>query len=148
MFGLTPFNRGGLQRRNRDLVGFYDLMDDFFKDSLLPAANLRAENFKMDVKETEKEYIVEAEMPGIKKEEIEISYREEMLTISVKKEEEKKEEKENYLHQERSTSSMMRSMYMKNIDSENIKAKLSEGVLMVTIPKKTAAEEKRQITVD
>lgn len=148
MFGLTPYNPNSLQRRRSDLLNFNNLFEDFFKDNLLPLTDLKHGTFKVDVKETEKEYQIEAEMPGFKKEEIKIDCDEEMITISAKKEEEKEEEKENYIHKERMSSSISRTLYLSNIDDERVKAKLSDGILKVTAPKKHETKTKKQILVD
>lgn len=148
MFGLTPFNRSTLQRREDEMVNFFDVMDDFFKEKMGSISSLKHDTFKVDVKEDNNKYEIDAEMPGIKKEEIDISYKDEMLTICVAKEEEKKEEKENYIHRERTSSSMSRSMYLKDADSKGIKAKLAEGVLKVTVPKKGEVSPKHQISIE
>ncbi len=87
-------------------------------------------------------------MPDFKKEEIKIQCDDEMITISAERKEEKKEEKENYIHQERFSSSVSRSPYLPNIEHEGIKAKLNDGVLKVTVPKKGKTKAKKQITVD
>ena len=106
------------------------------------------DNFKLDVKEADKEYCVEAEMPGIKKEEISISLDDEMLTIAVKKEKEVKEERKNYIHQERNVSSMERSVYLEGAKLEGIQAKLTDGVLNIIIPKADKSEKAANIHID
>ena len=148
MFGLTPFNRSGLERKSEDMGSFFDMMDDFFKERMGSISTLKYDTFKVDVKEDDEKVEVEAEMPGIKKEEIDISYKDDMLTVCVAREEEKKEEKENYIHRERTSSSMSRSMYLKNVDSDAVKAKLSDGVLKIILPKKGEAAPKHQINVE
>jgi HSP20 family protein len=148
MFGLTPYNPNSLKRRRSDLVNFNNLFEDFFRDSLIPLSDLKNDTFKVDVKETDEEYKIDAEMPGFKKEEIKIQCDDEMITISAERKEEKKEEKENYIHQERFSSSVSRSLYLPNIEHEGIKAKLNDGVLKVTVPKKGETKAKKQITVD
>jgi HSP20 family protein len=148
MFALTPFNKNELQKREgHTFVDFYNLMDDFFNDNFLRNGSLRADTFKLDVKDQGSAFLVEAELPGIKKEEIQLSYENEYLTIKVSRSEEKKEEKENYVHRERRQSSMERTVYMKGIDAGKIEASLEEGVLKMVLPKKEAPEKGQKIEI-
>ncbi|MDF2613871.1 MAG: Hsp20/alpha crystallin family protein [Clostridia bacterium] len=147
MFGLTPFNRNVVQKTNNEFVDFYNIIDDFFNDSFLPMRSLRNDTFKMDVKENEKEFLIEAEMPGVKKEEIKLDYNDGRLVISVQKDEQINEEKNNYIHRERRVSSMQRGVYLKNIKIDGIDAKLENGILKIVAPKLEIAENKCQIEI-
>lgn len=148
MLGLTPFNKNQLQKRNGyDLMDFYNMFDDFFDDNMLGLRSLRNDTFKMDVKEQEQSYLVEAELPGIKKEEIKLDYQDGRLMISVSRQEEVNEEKENYIHRERRTSSMQRSIYLKDVDLGKIEAKLEDGVLRISLPKTEPTSNRLQIEV-
>jgi len=91
---------------------------------------------KVDIKENEKEFIVEAELPGITKEEVNIEIDEERLTISVQKNEQTDEEKDNYIRKERSFSTMTRSFAISNVETDNVNAKFENGILLITLPKK------------
>ncbi len=135
MAGLVPFNR-----KNK-LIGpsfedFYGMLDDFFSDDIVPRRSLIRDTFKLDVEEKDKEYVIEAELPGVKKEEVSLEINEGHLRISIKREETIDEEKRNFVHKERRYSSMTRSLYLKDAKSEDIKAKLDNGVLYITVPKK------------
>lgn len=135
MAGLVPFNR-----KNK-LIGpsfedFYGMLDDFFSDDIVPRRSLIRDTFKLDVEEKDKEYVIEAELPGVKKEEVSLEINEGHLKISIKREEIIDEEKRNFVHKERRYSSMTRSIYLKDAKSEDIKAKLDNGVLNITVPKK------------
>lgn len=135
MAGLVPFNR-----KNK-LIGpsfedFYGMLDDFFSDDIVPRRSLIRDTFKLDVEEKDKEYVIEAELPGVKKEEVSLEINEGHLRISIKREETIDEEKRNFVHKERRYSSMTRSIYLKDAKSEDIKAKLDNGVLNITVPKK------------
>jgi HSP20 family protein len=116
----------------------FSLMDEFFKTDTVRAS------FKVNVKENENEYGVEAVLPGFKKEDIEIKYNDNYLTISVKKVEESEEETDKYIHRETSNVSMARKVYLKGIDQEKISAKLVDGILQVVVPK---AEEAKPIEI-
>ena len=120
--------------------------DDFFKDFFSDRV-IAPRVMKTDIKETDKAYVVEAEMPGVKKEDVALICREGVLTISVKSSEEKTEEKDNYVRKERVSGEMSRSFALKDINEEDISAKLDDGVLSVTLPKK-AAEEERKIEIE
>ncbi len=147
MFGLTPFSRHNVQKANHDFVDFYNMIDDFFNDSFLPMRSLRNDTFKMDIKENDHEYFIEAEMPGINKEEVKLDYNDGRLTILVQKNEEINEEKQSYVHRERRTSSMQRGVYLKNVKADGIDAKLENGILKITAPKLEIPDNKYRIEV-
>jgi len=148
MLALTPFNRNSVSKKTtNDLVDFYNIFDDFFSDSFLMNRNLRNDSFKIDIRENENEYIVEAELPGISKEEIELDYCEEYLVISIKREEESNEEKDNYVHRERRKTSLARKVFLKDVDVEGIDAKLENGILTVVVPKTAPRENKVSISI-
>lgn len=142
MTGLIPFNRK--HALNTD---FYDVLDDFFNVGWPTRRNLMNDTFKMDVEETEKDYCITAELPGVAKEEIGLDLAEGRLTISVKREENTDEEKHHYIHKERRITSMTRSIYLADGDTEDIKAKLDNGVLCVTVPKQEKAKRTRSIEI-
>jgi len=135
MAGLVPFNRRVPLTSNAGFDDFYNMLDDFFGDRWQPSRNLQRDTFKLDVKELEKEYQVEVDLPGVKKEEIELKTTEKVLSISVNREESTEEENKYYIHRERRTSSMSRSIRLAEANLNDIKAKLEEGVLTITVPK-------------
>lgn len=90
----------------------------------------------IDIKEDDKQYIVRADVPGVKASDIDLHMENGVLTIKGKRESERKEEKENYLRIERSSGSFMRQIALPDaVDSEKIQAKCCEGVLEITLPK-------------
>jgi HSP20 family protein len=148
MTGLIPFNR-----RNADLArtgagDFYNMLDDFFSDNWLPSRNLLKDTFKIDIEETDKEYRVEAELPGISKDEIGLDIEDDNLSISVNREEETGKEEKNYIHRERRVSSMTRRVRLANANLDAIKAKLEDGILSITIPKEEKAASSRRIAIE
>ncbi|MDK2800067.1 MAG: hypothetical protein PWP27_1813 [Clostridiales bacterium] len=150
MFGLTPFNRkkNSLINRPQSIFDFDNLFDSFFADSLLPSF-FNSNQIKVDIKENENEYIVEAELPGIKKKEINLEINDDVLTISVVRNEEITTEKENYIRKERSFGSMSRSFAISNIINEKVSANFSDGILTVILPKKkTGMPKNRRIDID
>ena len=70
------------------------------------------------------------------------------MTISAKKSEETKDEKKNFIHKERKTQEMSRSMFFKDIDENGLKAKLEGGVLEITVPKKPQVQTSKKIEIE
>ena len=100
MTGLVPFNRKSTGLLNTGFEDFYNMLDDFFSDNWSPRRSLEKDTFKINVQQNETEYLVEAELPGVSKDEINVDLNENRLTISVKREEKINEEKKNYIHRE------------------------------------------------
>lgn len=143
MFGITPFRgrTGGLSRRwGWDFDRIFDTMLEEFDDitsSYYP--------MKVDIKEGDKEYILEAELPGANKDNICLEIKDDILTISVERKEELNEERENYIRRERRYGSFKRSFYVDDVEQDKIKAKFENGILRVRLPKKegTSSKENR-----
>ena len=72
---------------------FHNMLDDFFTNSWPLRRSLAGDTFKIDVQDNEKEYVVEAELPGIQKNDVNVSLEEGRLSISVNKQEVKEEQK-------------------------------------------------------
>jgi HSP20 family protein len=102
----------------------------------------------LDLQDGEKEYTVEAELPGIKKEEVNLSIEEGRLTISVEREEQTEENRKTYLHRERRTTSMSRSIYLQDAAPDGVKAKMDNGILNITVAKKPRNELFRKIDIE
>ena len=105
MLGLVPFkfNNG----ENSKGLSINDMFNDFFNDDML-ADFKSCGNFKTDIKETPEEYVVHAELPGVNKEDINIDYNNNYLTISATRNNEHEEKKDNYIRRERSYGSISR----------------------------------------
>jgi len=102
-------------------------------------------SMRTDIEETDNEYTMNIEMPGVKKEDINISLEDGYLNVSVSREE--KEEK-NYVRAERSYGTATRSYYVGLKDEKNIKASYQDGVLTLTFPKVEEKDEARKITIN
>ena len=150
MLNLTPFNKKNSLRRTDGIEDFYNVLEKFFTSPLSTSRNLMDQSFKLDVKDEQDKYVVEAELPGIQKEEINLQLDEGRLTISVKREEEEEEEKEekDYVHRERRYTSMSRSIYLGDTDNKDISAKLEDGVLCIEIPKDKEKEKTKKIPIE
>jgi len=91
---------------------------------------------RVDVSETDKEIQVAAELPGMGKEDIEVSLQEDQLVIRGEKKEEKKEENRNYVRTERSYGSFTRVIPLTApVREEQVDAVFKDGVLKITLPK-------------
>jgi HSP20 family protein len=127
------------------LSGFDRYMDSFFGDDFLtPSDRIFNRLPAVDVRETEKSYVLEAELPGYDEKEIEVHLDNNTLTIESKKEDEKKEEKnDTYMIRERRSSSFTRSFKLPdNADPEGISASFKNGILSLEINKRAEAQKK------
>ena len=124
-----------------------NLMDDFFDDfdrsffrPQRPVVRTeRANLMKTDIRETEKGFELDVELPGYKKEDLNLDLTNGYLTISASKDQdtEKKDRKGRIIRQERYAGSMQRSFYVGDqVKTEDVKAKFEDGVLKLCIPKK------------
>jgi HSP20 family protein len=155
MARLTPFTRRRPDLFKEAPEGFYNALDNFLGDVLpsfggfWPASrNLMRDTFKIDVKETDKEYSIEAELPGVNKEELSLNLNEGNLCISVSKNLQVDENNKDYIHKERRVSSMSRSIYLPDANPEEVKAKLKDGLLAVTIQKQDKSGNSINIDVE
>ncbi|WP_278926257.1 Hsp20 family protein [Staphylococcus auricularis] len=119
---------------NRNLP--FDLLDELFTTD---------RQFKADVYETDQAYQVEAELPGIDKDQVNIDFDENVLTISNEAKEISNETAEQYILKERKNVARKRQFIFKNADQANIGATFNNGILTVTLPKK---QTKTQINID
>lgn len=146
MFGVTPFNRN-MPRRKGESDPFTDLIDDFFRDDFFPLRSLRYDTFKVDIREEKDAFVIEADMPGVKKEEIHLDYHDGNLDISIEREESKDEENKTYVHKERRMCSMRRTLHLGELDFDKIEATLKDGILTVKAPKLAQIESKKRIEI-
>ncbi len=130
MFDLVPFGK-----KEKDLMrGFFgkDFIDGFFNNDVFFASN---SGIRADIKENDNEYIIEAEVPGIDKESIEVELKDNYLTISANHNEEVNVENENYIRRERKVGKISRCFYVENVKNEDVKASYNNGILNVVLPK-------------
>lgn len=129
---------------------FGDLVDDLFKGFLVrpmysePRAGETVARIKVDVTEKDGAYLVHAEMPGVKKEDIQLTIdgAQVTLTAEIKREKDAKEG-ERVLHSERVYGKVSRTFALpQDIDDAGAQAKFADGVLELTLPKKAAAQRK------
>ena len=130
-----------LEKKGNNSLSLFDAFNSMFNDAF-------AKEMKTDIEETDKEYVLSIEVPGVKKEEIELSFTNDTLTINVKKED-KKEDNKNYITKEISTLEMNRSYYLDDVDENQIEAKLENGILTVNLKKQEKKiNNKHQIAIE
>ncbi|QDX82404.1 heat-shock protein Hsp20 [Denitratisoma sp. DHT3] len=130
----------------------YDPFDDFFRGFLVRPVEMGqgdVPSVKIDVKEQEKAYLVHAELPGMKKEDIHVNIDGPMVSITAERKQEKEvKEGERVLRTERYFGKVSRSFQLgQDVDDEKASAKFTDGVLELTLPKKAATQAKR-LTID
>lgn len=139
----------------RELARFepFGDMDDWFrKMSLRPFLREGMEiepQIKMDVKEAEGKYLVNAEIPGVNKDDIHVTIEGNRVSISaeVKKEKEEKEG-ERVIRSERSYGMASRSFTLADeVDQSQVQAKYNNGVLELTLPKKPGSSSRKEIPI-
>lgn len=98
----------------------------------------------VDIKEEANRYVVQADLPGVKPEDIEVTLQNGVLTIKGERQTEAKEEKENYRRIERFYGSFFRRFTLpETVEEEKIEATYDKGVLTVVIPKKPEVQPKK-----
>lgn len=137
MFNLFPKER--LTRDTKlapydEMRKMLSLMDNFYDTSLVPA-DIDYNPIKTDIRETDTEYLIDADLPGIKKDNVKVEYKNKFLVISVEQKEEKEEKEGTYLRKERKFESAERSIFLDNVKEDRISAKFDHGVLKITLPK-------------
>lgn len=146
MANLIPTNRRIRSVAPTGFEDFYNMLDDFFTDPWLSGRRAR-DAFKMDVQQNDKEYLIEAELPGVCKDEVAVDMADGTLRISVNREETKNEENKNYIHRERRVSSMSRAVHLPDAEAEGITAKLDNGVLKINVPRQKQADNHHRIEI-
>ena len=127
------------------LSGFDRYLDSFFGDNFFSPTERMINRLPLvDVRETEKAYILEAELPGYDEKDIEIRLDGNTLTIESKKEIQKNEDTgSNYLVRERRATTFIRSFKLpENADAENVSASFKNGILCMEISKKAETQTK------
>ena len=135
----------GLARLSDADIALSTVFDDFFR--MVPVDLVGGEVFpKLDVHEDDKAVHVKAEIPGLDEKDLNVTLKENTLTISGEKKEEKKEEDKNrnYHYCERSFGSFSRTIVLpEGIKADGVKANYRNGILDIELPKGEAAQPKK-----
>ena len=139
---LLPVKR--TERGRSELARLHDEMDNliggFFGDWDRPVWG-RSYWPAIDIAEKDNEFVVKAEIPGCKAEDVNISVHGNMLTISGEKKQEEEKKEKGYYHMERSYGSFRRDLTLvSEVDPAKIEAICKDGVLTITVPKSEKAK--------
>ncbi len=132
MFGITPYhNDRGMYNPFRELERM---------EQALFSGNDGLSTFRTDIRDNGDAYLLEAELPGFRKEDIHLDLSESVLTISAERhsESEEKDGKGNVIHSERSYGRFERRFDLSGVNEAEITAEYTDGVLKLTLPKKSA----------
>ena len=132
----------------REIERLFERMEQLFSE-LLPAPRRREEALEftwtpaVDVYETEGAYVVEADLPGLKKDDLRVTVHDNVLTIQGERKYSREFKEENLHRQERFYGKFVRSFVLPDtVDAEKIEAEFKDGVLRITLPRKTKSEGK------
>ena len=137
-----------------------NLFDEFFDDDfpMIPMRSIRsplygknAKNLmKTDVRETDNTYELDIDLPGFKKDEVQLDLKDGYLTISAAKglDKDQEDKKGKYIRQERYAGACSRSFFVgEEIEPRDVSAKFEDGILRVSLPKRVKKELPRNSTI-
>ena len=137
-----------------------NLFDEFFDDDfpMIPMRSIRnplygknAKNLmKTDVRETDNTYELDVDLPGFKKDEVQLDLKDGYLTISAAKglDKDQEDKKGKYIRQERYAGACSRSFFVgEEIEPRDVSAKFEDGILRVSLPKRVKKELPRNSTI-
>ena len=128
------------------------MFSSIYTRPFLPSKRIKPFNYReplLDVIDRGKELLVQAELPGVGKEDIEIDLNENTLTIKASKKKVVTEEKEGYFYQERGYAGYYRTVPLPTrVDPDKIKVKYNNGVLEITLPKISEEVSRKKIKIE
>ncbi len=139
-------------RRNNSLSAFdpFRELDELEHAIFGDGRSTKMAAFSTDIKDNGDSYTLEADLPGVKRDDIKLDLTDNVLTINAERhsEYEEKDKKGNYVRCERSYGSYQRSFDTTGIDTDNIEAEFVDGVLKLTLPKiKEVKPESRRLEI-
>ncbi|MFR6023122.1 MAG: Hsp20/alpha crystallin family protein [Oscillospiraceae bacterium] len=124
MFELTPYST------RRSMMDPFNFFSDFFGTNNAPM------ELRTDITDKGDSFVLEADLPGFKKDDIKIDLENDRLTIMAERHSNTETTKNGYVRRERSFGSFERSFDVSGIDTAGIKANYTDGVLTLTLPKR------------
>lgn len=133
---------------HRNSSSLMDLFDEFER-SVFGENGRRIPAFSTDIRDEGDHYLLQAELPGFQKEDIDLDVKDGVLTISAKHEQSSDQTRDNYVCKERRYGSFRRSFNMEGIQEDGITAAYQNGVLELTMPKRQEVlPQSRKIAID
>jgi len=146
---ITPFWRTGWSELDR-------VFDNFRRDfersmPLFPAISipsLPTSSMSCDIMDEGNKFVINADMPGVQKEDIKLNVTDNSIEISARHKEEVEEKKKNYVRKERKEISYYRALPIpEKVDSSKAKAKMNNGILNIEIPKLTPTSKPKSTSI-
>ncbi|MCI8422071.1 MAG: Hsp20/alpha crystallin family protein [Lawsonibacter sp.] len=138
---MIPYNTA------RSSSSLMDLFDEFER-SVFGANGRRTPAFSTDIRDEGDHYLLEAELPGFQKEDIDLDVKDGVLTISASHQTDSEEKQGSYLCRERRSGMFSRSFSLEGIQEEGITAAYNNGVLELKLPKRQEVlPQSRKITI-
>ena len=125
MFELTPYST------RRSVYDPFNLFNDFFGTNTNSVMELRT-----DITDKGDAFVLEADLPGFKKDDIKIDLENDRLTIKAERHSEHEENRNGCIRRERHFGTFERSFDVSGIETQSIKANYTDGVLTLTLPKR------------
>lgn len=130
------------------MKNYMTTVDPLF-DQLFGYKTMESRVMPTNIIETKDNYVIEMELPDVKKEDLKVSLKDGELTVSIKKNEEALDEEATYLLKERKAGEYSRSFKVgDNVKFDHISAKLNNGVLTLTIKKVEEVEEEKFVSIE
>lgn len=143
MFDIVPFRRHkSLQPAVEEF--FSAQFPDFAKN---PFGLEQVRSFAVDIQENGDSYLLQAELPGIDKDNITVEITDDYLTLMVKSDSATEQHEGNYLRKERRRFQTQRRFYIGDVDQEKITAQYDNGVLEISLPKRQGTTRRRSIDI-
>ncbi len=134
---MSPFRALDPVRMIRDMMSL-----DPFAGLVAPLSEMFAPD--IEIKETKDAYVIRADLPGVRDEDLDVSITGNRVTVSGKREEEERQEDDRYFAYERSYGTFSRSFVMpEGADVDKVKADLKAGVLVITVPKRAEMQARK-----
>ncbi|MCW3996603.1 MAG: Hsp20/alpha crystallin family protein [Candidatus Bathyarchaeota archaeon] len=152
---IAPYWFGDIRDFDRMIDSFEREFEDFWGRPIMAGPRWWRHRFPMmpwgparmpsvDLEDQGKEYRLTVDLPGFKKEDVDIEVTEDTVTVNAKKAQTEEEKKKNYIRRERSAQTYYRTIQLpENIRSDEAKANLNNGILEITLPKKEPKATKK-----
>lgn len=149
MFGMIPYGRKNVvMNRTPDFWNVDRLFDTFMRDPVFSGSTLFGGQIRTDIKETDKEYLFEAELSGVRKEDIFLELKDDVFTFGVEQKQEQEEERDCYLCRERRYGSIRRSFRVDRVAEADVKASYADGILKIVLPKSDVPDVAKKIEIE